>query len=185
MRERANGNFRVQIRRKGIDISKTFHSKEDAEVYEFYKNRLLDNMAAFEIDIKDTVTIQQVVELKVASIPMITPKNTCEFKNCLQELNAYIPKTTVFSTTTYEQWLAAAKKILATPVRHGGRSNQPKTKAMSLNTLRRHMANLSSSVSHAISQGIAIDNHPLKVIQVFVAPKLKALRSKQILCLEG
>src|SRR5258708_28344047 len=69
-RENKDGSitFRVSIRKKGFSFEKSFFKKEDAELYSYYKERLIDNMSNFEVPIKDMIRMDQLIEMKKKSI---------------------------------------------------------------------------------------------------------------------
>src|ERR1700679_1545188 len=68
IQERPNENgdvsYRVSIRKKGHIISKSFYTKEDAEIYAFYKERLIDLMENFEVPIEKRLTLQSIMNIR-------------------------------------------------------------------------------------------------------------------------
>ena len=167
--EKGTISHRVQIRRNNTNISKTFYCKEDAEVYAFYKERLISNMENFEVDIKDTVTTKSIFELKIASIAQIidNKRELNDMESSLKRIGNYIDLDKCYSSTSLEEWIEAAKKIFKEPVYRGAKTEISR-REMSPNTLRKIFAHASAAVSYAQSQGIAIENYPIKVIQSYI-----------------
>lgn len=154
--------FRVYIRKKDCEISKTFYNKEDAELYVFYKENLLNNMSNFEVDIKERVTLNQIMELKLQNF---NNKRTREdFINTVKKMQPFISKTFLHEMD-YEDWILVAKGLLDTKIINNGKERQ---ECLSLSSVRRYFACLSSAISYANELGINIENYPLKVIQQFI-----------------
>src|SRR5277367_4070142 len=57
-------SYSVCIRKKQGEYHKTFTYREDAELYDAYKTRLLECKENFNVDIKDRVTLEALFELK-------------------------------------------------------------------------------------------------------------------------
>lgn len=175
IQKRKNGDgfsYRVQIRKKGTEIYKSFITEEDAKLYAFYKERLIDNMAAFDVPLKLRVNLRQIIELKISSLDK-TPKRAAEeFETAYARVSKYIKENKFIIDISMDDWLNIAKSMLQDDVFYGSKTENGKRK-MSLLTLRRYFANISSAISYAQSQGIEIDNLPLKVIQTYINPKIK------------
>lgn len=176
-RETSKGIFSwtVNIRKKGIDISKTFYTEEDAKTYEYYKEKLIQNMENFEVGVHETITIDQIFELKIKEIendPSKHPRYLEDFQTTSKRLVEYFGENTFYSKTTYEQWKNAAIAIYQIAVYRGGKTESCK-RIMSPYTLRRIFATASSAVSCAISQGINLENHPLAVLKTYINSFIK------------
>ncbi len=173
--KRKNGNgfsFRVSIRRKGIEIYKTFKTEEDANLYAFYKERLIDNMEAFDVPLKSRVTLRQIIELKISTLDKSIGRAVEEFEIACDRVSKFLDKDKFIDGITFDEWLNIAKSMLQEDVFHGSKTENGKRK-MSLGTLRRYFANISSAISYAQTQGIEINNIPLKVMQIYINPKIK------------
>lgn len=178
IRKRPNGNgfsYYVSIRKKNAEIHKSFQSEEDAKLYAFYKETLIDNMKNFDIPLNSRVTLRQIYELKIDNIERDYWKKVSisDFEDSYKNIFPFIKENKFVCEFSYEEWLNAAKCLLNTDVFRGAKKEHTKRK-MSLNTLRRHFASASSCFSFAQSQGLDLDNHPLKVIQTFITPLIKA-----------
>lgn len=173
-RENKDGSFsyRVQIRKKGMDIYKTFSTEEAANLYSFYKESLIDNMVSFDVDLGKRVCLSHIVELKLKTIDPSDKRTINAYEKCLENFLFAFGKDPFLCDLTYDDWLETAKKIYEIPVYRGGKNERCKRK-MSLETFRRYFAYMSSSISNAHSLGIELENHPLKVIRTFISPKLK------------
>jgi hypothetical protein len=170
--QEGNKTYRVAIRRKGIEIFKTFRNKQDAELYSFYKERLIDNMKAFEVTIKDTITFEQAMEMKKSQIPQHNTRELNDLDNTTTRILPYLKANEPLSNISFERWVDIAKSLLSTSVYRGAKTENGK-RELSVATLRKIFAHVSSAVSYAISQGISLENIPLKVIQCYISPLIK------------
>lgn len=161
--------YQVQIRNKNISLCKSFKTKEDAEIFAFYKDRLINLMDNFDIPIEKRITIHHVIEIKMKQFE---GRTLLDFQNSLNKLDEYIPKDKFCHEVSFEDWLNIAKSMYESDVYRGAKTENGKRK-MSPSTLRRYFATISSAFSHAQSIGIPVDNHPLKVIQSYITPLLK------------
>ncbi len=168
-------SYRVLIRKKGIDISRTFEDKESAKLYEFYKERLINNMSNFEVDLSCRITLRDIVDLKMKDVNSDI-KSFCLFKLSLNRFEEFLGEEKYYSQISFDEWLEATKKIYEKDVYRGAKTENGKRK-MSPDTLRKTLAYMSSCVSYAISLGIKLENYPLKVIQTYVNPMLKSVKS--------
>lgn len=164
--------YRVMIRKKNLEVSKSFHTEEDAKLYAFYKERLIDNMANFEVDMKDRVTLRQVMELRMLKIPVTESKSISDISTALDKMCKHFPVDKFLINIPYEKWLEACKKIYTEPVFRGS-NKEHNMRQMSVKTLRRVFATVSSAISHTIFMGIPLENHALKVIQTHINPMMK------------
>lgn len=169
-----NGNtsFRMLIRKKGIEIYKTFSNEEDAILYSKYKERLIQNMENFDIPLNERITLDQLFELKIKTVNDSDRRALCEYNNCLNRFKAIFNKKIFVHLISYEEWLESSKALFDTDIYRGGKTESCKRK-MSISSLRRYFATASSVFSYAISQGINLENHPLKVLQTTITPLLK------------
>lgn len=173
-RKKSDGkiSYRVLIRRKGIEISKTFYEYEDAKVYVYYKEKLIDNMESFDVPIEKRITILQMIELKINSIDPSNKRGLCDFDIMIEKLSKVISLDTFLDSISYEGWITIAKDLFKVPVYKHGKTEACK-RNMSIVTLRKYFANISSCFSHAISLGINLENHILKVLKIYINPLLK------------
>lgn len=165
-------SFRVDVRRKNIDISRTFFTEEDASLFILYKERLIDNMKNFDVPLKERVTLKQLFELKLSSISETNKRMIDDLNHTLDKLEMNFPKDKFVSQLTYEDWLIAAKAIYETPV-YVGFKNAKNMKQMSIVTFKKLMANASSVFSHAISKGLDLENHALAIIRKYITPLMQ------------
>lgn len=176
IKERLNNKgettYSVCIRKKDFDIFKTFYSLEDAKLYEFWKERLIQNMDNFEIDLKDRVTIPQLYDMKSKTIDSCEKRYRTDFDFSKKRLVDFFGETRFIQSITYEEWVGFTRHLLDTDVYKGAKTEAGKRK-MSPESARKILAYTSASISHAISQGIELNNLPLKVIQVYLRPYLK------------
>ncbi len=172
-RPNKNGfSWRVMIRKKNQEVYKSFDTEEDANLYVFYKERLIDNIANFDVPIQDRVTLMQIMELKIQTIDESDKRTIGDYDMTVRRLKDCFGDIMFYQSLTFEHWVEAAKKLLQTDVYKGAKTEAAKRK-MSPNTLRKIFAHASAAVSYAQHQGIAIDNHPMKVMNTFILPLLK------------
>ena len=172
-RKNKDGSFsyRVQIRRNGVTIYKTFNTEEDARVFLWYKERLIDNMKNYELSLKETISFFHTIDLKCAS--MKNPKEIERMRILKVAFSEHFGGDKFLSKLTYDDWVNFAKYLLQKDVYRGAKTEVGKRK-MSISTLRRTFAYISSCFSYAQSKGIDIENHPLMVIRTFISPKLNS-----------
>ena len=163
-------SYRVQIRKRGIDISRTFRNKDDAELYANYKERLIDLMSNFEVPLGDRVTLVNLLELK--SKGETDRRTISEFNSCKNRFLEAFGKDRFMNSISYDEWVEVAKKLFNSDVYRGAMNEKNKRK-MSPETLRRIFALISSCISHANKMGIELENIPLKVIQNHIIPLCK------------
>ena len=174
IQERPNENgdvsYRVSIRKKGHIISKSFYTKEDAEIYAFYKERLIDLMENFEVPIEKRLTLQSIMNIR-------PQENTWGHKSSsIAEIDSFFGKDILYQDISYERWIDYAKHLSKSFVYRGAKTESAK-RIMSPLTLRRKFAEISSEVSYAKSQGLEVINHPLQVMQNFINPMCKKEKS--------
>lgn len=159
-------SYRVSIRKKGIDIYRTFHTEEDAKLFEFYKERLITNMNNFDIPLRQRVTIGQLFELKENS--MAEGRSKYDIGLCKQRCVSHFQERFVVDISL-DDWRNFCKNLLNTDVFRGGKTERGKRK-MSFGTVRKIFANISSCISYARNLGIEVENHPLTIINTFINP---------------
>ena len=171
-RKNANGeiSYRVLIRKKGIDISRTFDNKETAILFEFYKEKLINNMSNFDVPLNKRVTLRYIVDLKLKDV-IDDMRFMSSFKVSLSEFEEIFGIEKFLHEISYEDWLEASKKIFSNSVYRGYKTEKAK-RDMSLSTFKKRLAYMSSCITYAVSLGIELENHPLKVIQVYINPMM-------------
>lgn len=165
-------SYRINIRRGNVDISRTFFTEEDAKLFAFYKERLIDNMKTFEVPLKERVTLRQIIELKINSNIELDTRSIGELNKSCERLENILGHDKFLCQLSYDDWLKAAKLLYDLPVYRGSKAEHNK-RSMSLKTLRRILATISSAFSNAQEIGIDIENHPLKVIQLYINPQIR------------
>jgi hypothetical protein len=169
--------FLARIRKNGINIHKTFYSEEDAKLFIFYKERLIENKSKFEVPISKRITLDYCVDLKLNEHER-NAKEISSFNHARDRLNDKLGKNKFLCEISYDDWLNAAKELLTKPVYRGSKKEK-NARIMSPTTLRRIFAYASSSISYTISQGVEIENLPLKVIQTHIIPMIKSSKTKE------
>jgi len=156
-RENKDGTitYRVSIRKKGSSLEKSFYTKEDAELYSYYKERLIDNMSNFEVPIKDMVRMEEIIEMKKKSILDSDRRTKNSYDVNLSRFNEFFGKDKFLCNISYDDWVKFAKHLSDLTVYRGAKTEIGARK-MSINTLRKVLAEFSSAFSHAISLGINI-----------------------------
>lgn len=166
-KEGESTSFTVDIRKKNISITRTFYTEEDAKLFEFYKERLIQNMENFNVPLKDRVTLRNLFELKILTIDDSNKRMRDELNCTLERLEKIFGADKYVNEINYDQWLDAAKTLYATPV-FIGFDKESNRRQMSVNTLKRIIASASSVMSYALTKGIDVENHPIKIIQKYV-----------------
>lgn len=171
-------SYRVKIRKNGFeDINKTFKDKHDAELYVWYKERLLNNIENFDVSIEKRTTLLSILELKMSTLEESDKKALLDYISTKERLFLFFKHKCFYNDISFENWLEFCKFMLNHDVYRGAKTDGGKRK-MSPVTLRKIMAMISSAVSHAQGLGIPLDNNPLKVIQTYINPLIKNKESK-------
>jgi hypothetical protein len=165
--------YHVMIRKKGIEICKSFSNKEDAELYTKWKENLIDLMDNFEVKISQTLTLEALFDMKLESIDKKNKRTLDDISNVKRITLENFPNKIFVSDISFEDWKNHAMSLYDRDVYVGAKSGR-NIRKISLETLRKHFAYCSASFSHAMSLGIELDNHPLRVIQTFIRPLQEA-----------
>lgn len=173
--EKGVKSYRVMIRKRGQEIMKTFSAKEDAELFEYYRTKLVENMANFDVDVKDRVRLIDVIDLKIRRLKDERSCGELELscKRVLEHMKAH----TFLCELTFKDWYACFDKIskLEIPMRN----NSKMMVLISPTSVRRIFAGLSSAFSTAIMSGIQIENYPLDIVQKLINPAIKSIKTKE------
>lgn len=165
-------SYRVLIRKKDINVSRTFDNEQDARLFEYYKERLIDNMNNFHVPMNEQITLEQIFELKIKSLIDEDRRTIHGFKNSCARLTSFFDKTIFFNQITFEMWIKCAQSLYNSDVFKGGKTETGKRK-MSAKTLRNIFAYTSSAISFVQEKGLNIENNALKVIQSYITPLTK------------
>lgn len=169
--------FSVYIKKKDFEICKTFYTLEDAKIYSFYKERLIQNMENFDVPLNERITLNQIIDLKIESATDLSVKTITQMQSMGKKFSDFFGKNRFYHTITYADWIDSVKYFMELNVYIGGQVREDSTKKISIETLRKHYAYLSSCISYVIDQGIPIINHPLTIIQTYINPKIKEKKS--------
>jgi len=161
--------YHISIKRKGVEIHKSFSKKEDAELYVKWKESLIDNIDNFEVPLAHTIPIESIFEMKLESIADTNKRTYNDIKNVKQTLFELIDSKKFASDMSFDDWKNLAKQLYDKDVYRGAKSGN-NVRKISLETLRKFFAYCSASYSYAQAQGIELENHPLRVIQTFITP---------------
>jgi hypothetical protein len=170
-------SYRVKIRTKGNEISRTFYTEHDAKLFEFYIERLIKNKDNFDISIDQTITLLSIFEMKIKTINQTDKRTIHHFQNCIERFTEIFGDKILYSKISYDDWLNAAKKLSTMFVYRGGTKFGKKESAkrtMSSKTLRNIFAYAASAVSSCIELGIQIENHPQRIINSFIKDLMKS-----------
>lgn len=164
--------FSVEIRKRGIDITKTFSKKEDAELYCKWKENLIELMDNFDVDISQTITIEELFNMKLSSVGEGNKRTYNDINNVKTTILSCLSDKKFASDMSFDDWKNLAKSLYDKDVYRGAKSGN-NIRKISLETLRKFFAYCSASYSHAQTLGIELENHPLRVIQTFITPLKK------------
>lgn len=167
--EKGEKSYQVKIRKKGSEVTKTFSIKEDAELFEYYRTRLIENMANFNIPISERVRLRDIIELKIEGIT--DARTLSEFELGYKRIYENMKPHKFVCELTEQDWYDCFIKVQATQIQK--RNNSKEFGILSPRSVRRIFATISSAISHAIEKGIHVVNHPLQIIQKYINPSLK------------
>lgn len=161
-----NGRFRVCIRKKGIVVSQTFSNRETAELWERYKEDLINEQAAFDPANDELITVQDAIQMKKQRMQAegkgVRDINDVAFsENFISEI---LDKS--ISYLTYDFLLEKANNMLSSVIKRGGNKkniNSGRRVISSPSTVLRKFRVLSSIISNLIDKGVKIENHALKI----------------------
>lgn len=156
--------YQCKIRMKGHESFKTFLNEKDAQTYAFYKERLINNMENFEVPLEERITLKSIFEMKADSIDSANIRGKRDIMGSFERINQFLGNKLFVQQITYKDWEKAFEEISKMEVYMGGKSDKSK-RLISTKTIRNIFAFSSSCFSYAISKGINIENHPLKIIQ--------------------
>lgn len=179
-------SYRCEIRRKGHPhIHQTFSDRETAELFIFYKERLIEEMRAFEVPISKMLTLQEGYEIKkkVSMNKEAHPKYMSDMEADLNAIFEFVDPSTLMESINFnmlEEWVT---KMLRTTVFKGGqkaREGKERTgheRSISPATIRRRLATLSTIFNCVNEQAQAgIQNPVLSYMPHFRATYLKGDR---------
>lgn len=169
-------SFTADVRINKTSFKKSFSIEEDAKLYAFYKERLIKNMEAFDVPLKNRVTLRQVYELRMKNGNFQDSRTKNSFMGSFNKISDYIDPDRFLSDIPLEEWIGASKKLYSSDVFMGAKTENGKRR-MSLATLRNIFAYISSMISHAQSEGLDIENNALKVMQMYITPMIKEEKS--------
>jgi len=118
-----DGSFRVQIRKKGVELTQTFSKIEDAELWAKWKEDIIDQMEAFKPPMEEMVTFEDAIDLKI--------KKLQEEKRDHRTIGAVVVLKSVFQEMlelsmleiTFDMLLCKAKELLKSEIRIGGKAS--------------------------------------------------------------
>jgi len=168
-------SYRVNIRKKGIEIMRTFYDKETANLFVYYKENLINNMQNFEVPLQNRITLLQIFELKESAMDDKSSLN--HIKNAKIKLCDYFKEKIFYNEISLEEWIEAAKFLYTTDVYKGAKTENSKRK-MSANTLRNIFAYASAAISYAQNKGIEIENNAQKVMNIYILPLIKESKNQ-------
>jgi len=165
--------FKVKISRGDTIFCKSFFDEEDAKLYIFYKERLIDNMKNFEIPLHETLTLEQIFELKIEKTTKIQRKEIEDFNLSLSRLQTCFGKNKCYSEISIEDWTQAVKSIMHLKVYRGAK-NKNGERDISLKSVKKIFAHASSCITFCQNMGFKIDNKPMIVIKNTINPLIKS-----------
>ncbi len=163
-----DGRYMCLIRSKGIEIGKTFSSKQDAELWAKYKEDLIDQIDAFDPPLKEMITLQDAIEMRI-EIQIkneVSKKDISDYKTLIKVFEKFCPKK--MSDIKYNDLVDHFNFLLTHPVTRGGTGKNDgtgHTRLPSFMTIFRKYAYLSTVYQMLIKDGVDIENIALKVVQ--------------------
>jgi len=166
--ENRNGRFRVNIRRKGIDLAATFEKEEDAILWINYKHYLIDMINAFDPPLKEMISLRDAIELKIKKLSEkgVDTKTLSDYKNILVYFEKFSTKSV--GEITYTDLINHFEYLMTQPIKRGGFIGNDQTghkKLPSSTTIFRKFAYLSTVYQMLIEDGVDIENIAIKVCQ--------------------
>jgi hypothetical protein len=166
VRKRKNGNHELVIRKKGISLSRTFKTREDAELWAAYKEDLIHNIDAFDVPLKDMITLEVALKMKLDSL-QAQGKDSRDFQDLRKCFLEFVDLP--LSHLKYDVLMQYMKKMSESQIRRGGDRKNPGTSGIlvdiSSSTLISRISVLSTVINFAIENGVNVENDAYKVCQ--------------------
>lgn len=163
--EERNGSFRVNIRKKGVEITRTFKERHTAELWALWKEDLIDNMNAFDVKVERTLTLADAIGLKTQEL---IDKGSIEIQDIHNINEVFKPFISKFLyEITLNDYNEHCRLMLSSEVIRGGKKGVEgtgKKVIQSPQTVLRKFVILASVYSYLIKKGFDIENHPQKVV---------------------
>jgi hypothetical protein len=161
--------FHVKIRKKGCEyLSATFSDRETAELWGKYKEDLIDNIKAFGVPLKDMITLENAIELKVRSLLEENKKKsiTNDFSSLPFIFRDFLELP--LSELKYEELLKFMLDMSNSKVKLGGAGKGSDTgisQNISPVTVLKRISAISTVINFAIEKGINIENVAYNVLK--------------------
>lgn len=160
-----SGVFKVRVSCKEKKLHATFHDRETAELWGYYKESLFNEINAFDVPSNELISLDDAIELKIRAcienkLDNRTIMDIRELKKLFIEF-----KNKPIKEVTFEDLVHFCDKFMNTPTFRGGlRSRNTGTPIMpTAQTLLSKLRRLSSVYSNIIENGIPVENIPQKV----------------------
>lgn len=156
-----DGRFRASVRKKGYCLRARFSDKRTAELWVRYKEDLIDKMSAFEVPMKDTMTLLDASVLKISEMKDkdLDKRSIKDVEMVMRNDFSHFQEYSL-SDLSYELLLNTAKQMLSAKVRIGGGKNPDSGREViqsPISVLKKFRI-LGSVISHANTIGANIDN---------------------------
>lgn len=160
IRER-EGKYQVVIRKKNCELSATFADEETAKLWAYYKEKMIDEIEAFEVPLKELFTLNDFIHLKIEMLKKEDkyPKTIGDINYLKKEFSEFLDFP--MGNITYELLREKAHAMLGSIVRKGGdhKNNSGGIQnQQSPATVVRKMRYLGSVFSLAQEHNLKIDN---------------------------
>ena len=164
-RER-DGKFHVLIRKKGQSIGKAFSDKETTELYAKYKEDLIDEMEAFDVQRSKMITLESAIDLKIEQMKNDErdDKTISDIAILKKEFHDYLDLP--INELKYDMLKQRANEMLVAVVLRGGslKTHSGRKCIQSPVTVRKKFASLSSVISHLNKLGIDCENNAFRLL---------------------
>lgn len=165
---KGNTSFTVLIRKKGLEVCKTFYDEEEANLYIWYKERLIQEMENYESPIHERISLKQIFEMKIQKIDPSNFREINGFDNTCKRFLEFFKSKFFLHQISFNDWKECLDNFLKNE-----KNMRDESKNVSMKSIRKFFAYASSCFSNAIENGINLENHPLKILQLYINPKLK------------
>ena len=168
-----DGRFRVQIRKRGINISSTFSDFQTAELWGLYKESLIEEIYAFEVPNEELISLADAIALKVIDLKEHNKdkKTIDDCLYCLKDFEVWIDKP--ISYFTYDLILEKSKQMSNEIVRYGGYGDKGNMRIQSSSTILRKIRSLSSVFTLMVEKGF-IKSNPVFGVLTYLNSSVKS-----------
>lgn len=142
--------YNVEIRTRKNIIRKTFEDRKTAELFAWYKEKLIKEMDNFELELKQMITLKDAMDVFMSQdFTHKNPKYIPDSKADYQQIIQFIPESTYLNEISKETLEEFIKNLSKCVLKKGGSKNKDSgiIKPISPKTMKRRLSFLSNLIN--------------------------------------